>query len=178
MNEQKRRRPPRPSPALVVACVALFVALTGTSIAAVGIVIPRNSVGTPQLKKGSVTSVKVKDGALFLQDFAAAERLKLQGPKGDKGDPGAQGGPGLAGIEIVDVATANDSSATKQVFAECPANKRVIAGGANLNTTGAGTPALQASLPLNNGWRAFGSEPVPYAGNWHVRAYAICANVG
>ena len=37
----------RPSPALVVACLALTIALGGTSYAAV--TLPRNSVGTPQL---------------------------------------------------------------------------------------------------------------------------------
>jgi len=160
------------------------VALTGTSIAAVDLVIPKNSVGTAQLKKDAVVSIKVRDGALYLRDFAAAERAKLRGPKGDKGDrgekgeAGPQGGPGLTGIEIVNKVSVFDSTAYKNAFAECPAGKKIIAGGANVSANGAGTPALQASLPLNNGWRAWGSEPVAYAPNWQVAAYAICANVG
>ena len=44
----------RPSPALVVACIALAIALGGTSYAAV--TLPRNSVGTKQLKKNAVNS--------------------------------------------------------------------------------------------------------------------------
>ena len=40
----------RPSPAMVVACLALFVALAGTSVAAVSQLVPRNSVGTAQLR--------------------------------------------------------------------------------------------------------------------------------
>jgi hypothetical protein len=52
----------RPSPAMVVACIALAVALGGTSYAAIKL--PANSVGTKQLKKNAVTSRKVKDNAI------------------------------------------------------------------------------------------------------------------
>jgi hypothetical protein len=52
----------RPSPALVVAIVALVVALGGTSYAAFSL--PKNSVGTKQLKNGAVTTNKIKNGAV------------------------------------------------------------------------------------------------------------------
>lgn len=52
----------RPSPAMVVACIALSVALGGTSYAAIKL--PKNSVGTKQLKKNAVTGVKVKANAI------------------------------------------------------------------------------------------------------------------
>jgi hypothetical protein len=51
-----------PSPAMVVACIALAVALGGTSYAAVRL--PANSVGTKQLKRGAVTGIKVKRNSL------------------------------------------------------------------------------------------------------------------
>ncbi len=51
-----------PSPAMVVACIALTVALGGTSYAAIKL--PKNSVGTKQLKKNAVTSPKVKNNAI------------------------------------------------------------------------------------------------------------------
>jgi hypothetical protein len=58
MDQGKRRRRLRiPSPAMIVACVALFVALGGTSYAAV--TLAANSVGTKQLKNGAVTAAKV-----------------------------------------------------------------------------------------------------------------------
>jgi len=47
-----------PSPALVVSLIALFVALGGTSYAAITS-LPTNSVGTPQLKNGAVTATKL-----------------------------------------------------------------------------------------------------------------------
>jgi hypothetical protein len=52
----------RPSPAMVVACIALAVALGGTSYAAIRL--PAKSVGTRQLKRNAVTSPKVKNDSV------------------------------------------------------------------------------------------------------------------
>ncbi len=52
----------RPSAAMVVALVALFVSLGGASYAAVSI--PNNSVGTAQLKNSSVAYTKIVPGAV------------------------------------------------------------------------------------------------------------------
>jgi hypothetical protein len=51
----------RPSPALVIAVAAMFVALGGTAAA---ITLSRNSVGTKQLKAAAVTTKKIKNGAV------------------------------------------------------------------------------------------------------------------
>jgi hypothetical protein len=56
-----------PSPAMIVACIALTVALGGTGYAAIRL--PANSVGTKQLKKKAVTSPKVKDNSLTGADI-------------------------------------------------------------------------------------------------------------
>lgn len=53
----------RPSPAMVVALVALVCALTGTAWAALG----KNSVGTKQLKNGAITAAKIKKEAVTAQ---------------------------------------------------------------------------------------------------------------
>jgi hypothetical protein len=84
MHEGSKRRRYVPSPAMVVACIALVVALTGTSYAIT--VLPRGSVGTPQLKRGAVVSAKVKDHSLLRRDFKAG-----QVPAGPPGTPGAPG---------------------------------------------------------------------------------------
>jgi hypothetical protein len=47
---------------MVVACISLTVALGGTSYAAIKL--PKNSVGTKQLKKNAVTPVKVRANAI------------------------------------------------------------------------------------------------------------------
>jgi len=49
-----------PSPAFAVSIVALVVALGGTSYAAFAL--PKNSVGTKQLKNRAVTTTKIKNG--------------------------------------------------------------------------------------------------------------------
>src|SRR6185312_7091366 len=56
----KNQRIRRPSPALVIAVIALVCALTGTAWAALG----KNSVGSKQLKKNSVTAAKIKKEAV------------------------------------------------------------------------------------------------------------------
>ncbi len=57
----KRRLKP-PSAALVISLIALFVALGGTSYAAIQL--PRHSVGTAQLRKNAVTTSKIKNHAV------------------------------------------------------------------------------------------------------------------
>ena len=81
-----------PSPATVIASIALLVALGGTSYAAVSIVLPPGSVGTVQIKPNAVTSAKVKDGTLLNTDFKPG-----QIPAGPSGAPGAPGPPGATG---------------------------------------------------------------------------------
>ena len=86
----------RPSPAMVVAAIALFVALSGASYAAVAL--PRDSVGTAQLKSNAVTSAKVKDRSLRAVDFALGELpAGQQGPEGQQGQQGPQGPQGQQG---------------------------------------------------------------------------------
>jgi hypothetical protein len=98
----------RPSPATVLASLALFVALGGTGLAAVKIVIPPKSIGTAKLADhavthaklapNAVTSLNVLDHSLAAVDFAPGQipagpqgqpgPAGPPGPKGDKGDPG------------------------------------------------------------------------------------------
>src|SRR3954469_4014829 len=84
----------------VIAYVALFAALGGTSYAAVKL--PANSVGSKQLKKNAVTAAKIKAGAVDGTKIKAGT-LKAtafapgQAPTGPKGDTGATGPAGANG---------------------------------------------------------------------------------
>ena len=62
------RRIRRPSPSLVVACLALAIALSGSAVAA-SVALAPNSVGTPQLRNNAVTTAKVRNGSLLRADF-------------------------------------------------------------------------------------------------------------
>jgi len=55
----------RPTPALILACLALFVALGGTSYA-----VATGSIGSSQIRDGSVRSIDVKDHGLRGLDLA------------------------------------------------------------------------------------------------------------
>lgn len=99
---------------MLVALLALFVALGGSSYAAV--TLSNNSVKSKHIKNGqvkradirasAVNSGKVADGSLQAGDFAAGQippgpagpagPAGSAGAKGDKGDPGQPGAPGTA----------------------------------------------------------------------------------
>lgn len=88
----------KPSPAMVVALLALVVALGGSAFAA-GYVVTRSSqikdgaVTGQDVKNGSLTGADVKSRSLVASDFKDSVRGPVgpQGPKGDKGDPGPTG---------------------------------------------------------------------------------------
>jgi hypothetical protein len=89
----------RLSYANVMATLALFIALGGTSFAAVKL--GRGSVKSVNLAKNAVTSTKVKDHSLLAADFKAGQVPKgatgAAGATGAKGDAGLKGDPGAPG---------------------------------------------------------------------------------
>ncbi len=115
-----------PSPAMVVACIALTVALGGTSYAAIKL--PKNSVGTKQLKKNAVTSPKVKNNAITGADVLEASLGQVPSAAsavtattaGTAAPSGAAGGsltgtypaPSLAADAVTSAAVINAAQAT------------------------------------------------------------------
>jgi hypothetical protein len=94
----------RPSPAMVVAVVALVSSLTGVAIGAALITgddIARKAIAKKHLKKDAVVTKKVKNGTLLADDFKAGQLKEgvqgIEGLKGDKGDPGEDGRDGADG---------------------------------------------------------------------------------
>jgi hypothetical protein len=79
----------------VVATIAVFIALGGSSYAALKL--PKNSVGSDQLKPNSITSAKVKGGSLGTTDLKASARSFLRGQRGPRGVQGPQGTAGKTG---------------------------------------------------------------------------------
>ena len=140
----------RPSPAMVVACCALLVALSGTGMAA-ATQHARNSVGTPQLKDSAVSNPKIKNNAVNSAKVAARSLLRSDfapgqlpagpvGPQGPAGPQGAAGPAGPAGVigpitvrtasKLVDGGTAENGAYNSQrVTASCQGNERAISAG-------------------------------------------------
>jgi hypothetical protein len=169
-----RFRPP--SPAMVVACLALAVSLSGAAYA-VSTALPRNSVGPTQLKANAVNSGKVKNRSLRAVDFAAGQIPA--GPAGPAGAAGPQGPPGTSGVQQIASTGASNSTATKSFQVDCPSGKRAIGGGGTLLGTTTNT-FLSTSRPSDagTGWIAAGRESsAGNAGNWAVQAWVVCATV-
>jgi hypothetical protein len=126
---------PRPSAAMVIACLALAVALSGTSYAQI-LNVPVNSVGTAQLKANAVISSKVKNHSLLAADFKPGQL------------------PGVSGYEVVE---GGPSIVMNQVYNSvamtCPAGKKAIGGGGG---TGGGIipgdgPYIVVNMPSSDG---------------------------
>jgi hypothetical protein len=87
----------------VMATTAVFIALGGTSYAA--LTLPRNSVGSTQirsravgsseLKSRAVTSSKIRPGAVTASKFSSGARAALRGPLGPAGSQGPAGPTGI-----------------------------------------------------------------------------------
>ena len=101
----------------VIALLALFIALGGTSYAVTAL--PKNSVGTQQLKKDAVTGAKVKNGSLSSADFAAGTLLKgdtgASGATGATGATGPQGATGAAGPAGAQYSSVDGDSQTNPI---------------------------------------------------------------
>jgi hypothetical protein len=181
----------RPSPAMVVACLALAVSLGGVGYAAV--TLPKNSVGTVQLKDGAVTSKKVRDHSLVGADLKRGVLLRgpagatgaqgaqgAQGPKGEKGDKGEKGekgepgDPAASGYQVVTGSSGLDASKRHFARASCPPGKRVLGGGHSIPYVG--SYATIRNAPEGSSWYVI-ADQIAGTGNWNLVAYAICATV-
>jgi hypothetical protein len=174
------RRRAVPSPSIVVGIIALVIALGGTAFAQS--VLPRNSVGSRQIRTNAVTSSEIKDRTIRLRDISRTARSELRGQRGPAGPPGPPGaagtgtGTGSAALNLV-VATAAGSvgaGAVTAANATCPAGRRVTGGGARVDT---GTDvSVRESYPSSNNtvWTVrVGNDDA--AGTATYTAFAICA---
>lgn len=140
-----------PSPALVVAVIALFVSLGGSAFAALNL--PKDSVGTKQLKTDAVTgaklhnnavsSSKVKDHSLLARDFKAGQLPRgPQGPQGPAGPSTGAAGGDLSGSYPNPVLGAGVVTNAKLAHAS-------LTIGAGTGLSGGGSIALGASGTLS-----------------------------
>ena len=103
----------RPSPAIVIACLALAIALSGTSYAAVAKLLPKNSVGSRQVINGSLQKADLSKKAVAALKGNRGPQ-GVQGPQGAQGATGSQGATGPQGIKgapaVASVTTLIDDS--------------------------------------------------------------------
>ena len=140
----------------VLSVVALFVALGGTSVAAISLSknsvgasqIKKNAVGGSEIRKNAVRSGEVRNGALRAGDFA--EGQLPAGPQGLQGLQGPEGPRGTFGevtvqFEQAAVDLADGANASYNAF--CPEGQRGIGGGARGDATDSEATNVTSSRP-------------------------------
>jgi hypothetical protein len=173
----------------VIACTALFVALGGGAYAATQL--PKNSVGTKQLKKAAVTPAKLSKAAKSTLTGATGNAgatgptgpKGTQGLKGERGEKGEKGEKGTAGTTNIHEVVTGTHIAKNQIAAaakaECHAGQIATGGGVFNQTTPSATLYQDGPLPnpLGNGAEPTGWEVTYKSGAEEFEAfvYVLCA---
>jgi hypothetical protein len=184
----------RPSPAMVIALLALFIAMAGTGYAATQL--PANSVGSKQLKKNAVVRVKIKnnavngakvlDGSLIGADIKESSLAKV--PSATLADTAtratnattATNATHAAGAAALDKATYKTAAATAPAVvpfvngatAICDAGQHVVGGGVKVDDLANAVTLDDYPDEGNTAWTGhvgnIGAAPVGFT------VYAVC----
>jgi hypothetical protein len=144
----------RPSPAMIVACVALAIALGGTSYAAIKL--PKGSVGTKQLKKNAVTSPKVKNNAITGADVRESSLARV---------------PSAA--NAINATSASNATHATNADHATSASSATTAGTANA----AFSTFRDAAIPLPTNVGTIATLTIPAAGSYVINAKLTAFNV-
>ena len=181
-----------------VALLALFLAMGGTSYAAV--TLPRNSVGSMQIRNHAVTLAKLNPKALsrlhgvagVIGPTGATGATGAQGANGAQGATGAtgtqgpKGDPGPSGVgktlTVRRNATDIPSGVLVQEQAACSPGEVAVGGGASAGAgdgSGNSGVSLQTNRPTPTsgtptGWLAIAENET--AVTVHFTVYAVCAS--
>jgi len=167
-----------------IGLLALFVALGGTAYAAAEL--PRDSVGSKQLRKGAVRTSDIRARAVTLGKLNKAARRALKGQVGPRGADGAQGPAGQLSSAVIRFKefTASKEDFSGQYTAKCNPGEVAVGGGAGFTSSPGSGERLIYSGPVSgegfpdegeipDGWDGslYNSEPAPKKG----RVYVVCA---
>lgn len=150
----------RPSPALVIACLALFMALTGSAFA-VGIA--KNSVRSAQIADGTVRSIDLRDNAVnspkIAPDAVGAEEIAENAVQSPEVTPDTLTANDLAPDSVnsseLGAVTLRSSNAklakgaSGGVSVNCAAGEQVLSGGGQPGHFGT---EMTSTRPSGNGW--------------------------
>ncbi len=166
----RKTRSFRPSPALVISCVALFLALTGSALA-VGLA--KNSVRSAQIADGTVRTVDLRDNAVTAPKIAAdsvgSEEIAenaVESPEvapdslsaADLGansvgsseiQPKSVGASELGTVTVRTNSASVANNANGSVSVSCATGEQVISGGGQPGHFGT---EMTSSRPSGNGW--------------------------
>ncbi len=189
----------------MMATIAVFLALTGSSYAALKVTgknvrdgsltgkdIRNESLGGSDVK--NLGSSDVSDGSLHARDFKAGELPAgpqgpqgpkgADGPQGPKGADGPQGSAGVSGYERISRLGSPSDNQRAGSSAQCPPGKRLLGGGFSafvFGSTGGGSNVPVRVLnnwpPTETIWNVFVEfdGPPPSGSHYRVEASALCA---
>jgi hypothetical protein len=174
----------RPTPAVVVAVLALFIAMAGTGYAAIKL--PANSVATAQLRDDAVTRSKLADHSVSTAQLAhnSATRNRLSagvraqrdkagqpGPRGATGSAGPKGadGAGAGRIQFDAAATATPVATTILDMPGLTVQAACIQNGADVNVGLRINPSETTVLQAD-----FNSTPASIRPPWAWRTRPTC----
>jgi hypothetical protein len=158
----RRTKAWRPSPAFVIAIVALVVATAGTTYA---ITVPKKSVGTKQLKAKAVTAKKLAAGAVTGAKLGGAIRrsVDVRVPDGGWREAKANCQPGerlLSGGTWLDPEFVADVPITTSQPGAMPSGTVIL-----------GQPTAEA---IEQAWVATAVNPPGGSGEVTLHVYALC----
>jgi hypothetical protein len=143
----------------VMATMAIFLALGGGAYAAFKL--PKDSVGSKQLRADAVKSSKVKDGSLLAGDFKAGQLP--QGARGQDGTDGHDGAPGSPAASAFSARIANPSGSAVDLYygAVTGISSGITSGAASVTTRSPNATIIArdlsvhyAATPFTNGTNA------------------------
>ena len=192
----------RPSPATVLAAMALFISLGGVSFA-----VAAKQIASGQIQNNTIQSRDVRDGALQGRDVAngsvQSRDVRDSALRGVDVNDGSLGGADLAdntlgdreinepqldiqvlagvdakryvkAVSRVETKSANDATPVKSAPpARCPGRRRIIGGGARVVSAAPVPVALSANGPSGKAWLA-SAYATAATGNWELVNVAIC----
>ena len=163
-----------------ISVVALFVALGGASYAAVSL--PRNSVGTVQLRSDAVTSGKLAPASVRKPSLSPWIRDQLArrasdgspGPTGERGPRGETGPRGPGAVPVRYSEAASDTPSPKTVLdidglsftASCDESGGTIT--ANFAARSAEAATLHETITVDSGLDPSSSGPAGFSGNLQI----------
>jgi hypothetical protein len=125
----------RPTPATVIACLALAIALGGTSFAAVGSLINGSQIKPHTIAKNRLTAAAISD---------------LRGNRGPIGPRGIRGPAGIQHLTAVVKQVSVSPNSSGEAIATCPSGQSAVSGGSVFGGD------LIVTVSTGNGWLAHG----------------------
>ena len=140
----------RTTPSMAIAILALFIALSGTAVAASRYIITSSS--------------QIKPGAIALQNISLGARVSL---KGSAGPPGPAGTNALANTTVYSHSAPVPANQYFYYFVLCPSGERAISGGA---TTSSSFAVINESFPIDTNGNPVTDNGALAAG-WRTQVY-------